>query len=221
MNNKIYLISLLVFLFIFPSIRPLKAKPGKFQPGAVDNSPTVRFNINFSLPGNKKQFYFLLKNLPLTCTIIRILDLENLQAQKVEHNYFRARDHAGLEGFIYYHSLSPGFLKATGAGTHASSSLPFNLRGRVSTKIQWKNSEPKVSTVGATINIQASNSLLHYTGQILAPIINRVARSKIQNLKEVARKFLIDIKNNKKKIKSLLDKTNKEKNEKWSDYPAF
>ena len=213
---KIILSVLILLTFTIPA--PLNAAPAVFEPETVENNPTLRLEVETRLRASPRQVYFLIENLPLTCTVIRILELENFHARKINSNLFQARDGAGLKGHIYYHTLSDSFLHATGEGTYTSSRLPFSIQGKTSTKINWAALSPERTAVSARLYIRVSNRFLHFTGKVLAPIIRRVAHSKTRNLKNVGRRFFVLAEKHEEYIKQRLKQLDKHKAEKWTEF---
>ncbi|MGM0381181.1 MAG: hypothetical protein ACQEP7_04275 [bacterium] len=211
---KILISSILILLFATSN---LPAKTGKLKPEVVENSPTVSFNFKTSVNGTGQQVKFLLQNLPLTCTIIRKLKLENFTTRQIEPGYFKANDGAGLEGYIYFHTLSDSYFQATGSGTYSTSKLPFLLGGRASAKITWDQTSPDTTHIRAKINIRVSSDLLHYTGLFLSPIISRITRSKANNIKNVAQNLFNRLNNHHDKIKNILPPADRKKFNHWPE----
>ncbi len=204
-----------IFLLFFAIPTALPAAPARFESEQVENNPTLKLEVKTRVSGSPRQVYFLLDNLPLTCTVIRILELENFHAQEMNTNLYRARDGAGLAGHLYYQDLSDSSFHATGEGTYTSARLPLRLRGKTSARISWRAISPSKTGVSARLYIQVSNRLLHFTGRVLAPIIRRVARAKTRNLQNVAQQFFVEAENSRQKIEESLYRRNEEEAKTW------
>jgi len=217
-----------VFLFI-PSvfflfcliIFPLRANAGQkrlFSYEEIIENSTLDLEINFGVPAQKKQLLFLLKNIDLTCDIIRFLKLERFEAREVDTGIYRARDNAGLEGYIYKEKVSGKKAIFSSHGNYSGSRLPFSINGRAVLETKFDTETANDIFLKNKLHIQLTSTFLHYAIKIFSPLVKTVAEAKADNLKNVARKSLQEMnKQNKVIHRKLIDRGDK-RAEEWKLY---
>lgn len=181
---------ILIIINLFFYLPAEAAADKDFPYDSVISNPSLKLGVDFKINISNEQLKFLLKNLDLTCDLIRFLDLDRFEAKKLESGFYRAKDQAGLEGYIYEKKITGDTIIFGGEGTYTDRRLPTTISGRVVLVTAVRITSHATRQLKNTIYIQLKSNLLHYTTRLFSPIIRRVIMGKTENLKNVARKSI-------------------------------
>ncbi len=151
----------------------------------VSDHSTVELTFSTELDADSPTVTFLLENLDLATVLVRELDIDRLEAEQIDERTYAARDHAGLEGTVHQIKLEPSSSSFYGEGRYQSSQYYVWITGEAVAEIDLDGGS---DTTGAEIDlsVRASNPFLHVAGVLFRPYIRRVARTKSDNLTDVA-----------------------------------